>query len=56
MTPQLYSLWSINNHIARPIQQPSVRLPELNFGRRGTRMNNDIGINWIGPTEHKVSE
>ena len=46
---------SNNNHLAQPIQPPPVLLPDLNSGRRETRMNDDNIIDWIVPKEEKVT-
>jgi len=46
-------LRSNNDHLAQPLQQPSVRFPELNSSRRDTRMNDENGIDWIVPKEEK---
>lgn len=51
-TSSLQPLRSDNDHLA---QRPSVRHSELNSGRRETKMNNDHAIDWIVPTEEKVS-
>lgn len=54
-TSSLQPLRSQNDHLAPPIQQPSVRPPEVYSGRRETKKNNGNEIDWIVPTEEKVS-
>ena len=54
-TSSLQPLRSNNDHLAPPTQQPSVRPPELYTGRRETKKNNGNEIDWIVPTEEKVS-
>lgn len=51
-TTSFQPLRSNNDHLAQPLQLPSVRLPE---SKRETRMNNDNEIDWIVPKEEKVS-
>lgn len=52
-TSSLQPLRTNDDNLVQPIRQPTVRLPELNSGRRETETNNEI--DWIVPKDEKVS-